>query len=263
VTDDLADLELAASLARDAGLLARRMLGIGLDTIRKSSISDVVSDADHAAEELVVTRLRSVRPDDGLVGEEGTNERGTDAASGSHGERTWYIDPVDGTYNFLSGLPTWCSALALVDADGPVLGAVYQPATDELWLGGRNQRTTRNGVPVVPLVDAPLANLSIATYLHPPTVVDEELRLPLIRAIGGAATVRMFGSGSVELAAVADGRLGSWVQHGSLPWDWLPGAALVEAAGGATDIVTIGQHRWHVAGNRQVVSEIRTLLLEA
>jgi len=252
VTDDLADLELAAGLVRDAGLLARRMLGVGLDTMHKSSISDVVSAADHAAEDLVVSRLRSARPGDGLVGEEGTNEPG---------ERTWYIDPVDGTYNFLSGLQSWCSALALVDADGPILGAVYHPAADELWLGGRNHPTTCNGVPVTPLADAPLAEVSVASYLHPPTMDNDDLRLPWQRAIAGAATVRMLGSGSIEMAAVAGGRLGSWVQHGSLPWDWLPGVALVEAAGGATDVVTIGAHRWHIAGNRQAVQEIRDLLL--
>ncbi|MFN2563373.1 MAG: inositol monophosphatase, partial [Jatrophihabitans sp.] len=101
------DLELAAALVRDAGTLAARMLGDGLTVHHKTSISDVVSAADHAAEELVVARLRAERPDDAIVGEEGTS----DAGSG----RTWYVDPVDGTYNFLSGLPTWCAAIALDD----------------------------------------------------------------------------------------------------------------------------------------------------
>jgi myo-inositol-1(or 4)-monophosphatase len=245
------DLELAASLVREAGQLAAEMLRAGLTTRHKTSISDVVSAADHAAEELVVSRLRAERPDDGVVGEEGAN---------SPGERTWFIDPVDGTYNFLSGLPLWCSALALTDSDGSVLGAVYQPVSDELWLGGRDQPTTCNGVPVPLLVDRPLAEISIATYLHPATLPDEAARVPLLRAVQGAATVRMLGSGSIELAAIAGGRLGASVQINSADWDWLPGRALVEAAGGAASVFEFGGHRWHVAGPAQAVADIALLI---
>ena len=110
------DVSLAADLVREAGMMASRMLAAGLETEYKTSISDVVSAADHAAEELVTTRLTEHRPDDGLVGEEGARRIGNG--------RTWYIDPVDGTYNFLSRIPYWCSAIGLADADGPLVGAV-------------------------------------------------------------------------------------------------------------------------------------------
>ena len=249
------DLKLAGELVRQAGRLADSMLRAGLDTHHKSSVSDVVSDADHAAEELVVAALRAARPADGLVGEEGANQP---AAGG----RTWYIDPVDGTYNFLSGLPYWCSALALAAGDGePLLGAVYHPAADELWLGGVDQPTTCNGAPVQPLTDTPLSRLSLASYLHPTTLPDDGAREPLLAVLRGSATVRMLGSGSLELAAVAGGRLGVWAQLDTLDWDWLPGAALVRAAGGVTEVVRHRGHRWHLAGNRQAVAEARALLL--
>ncbi|MEO8889114.1 MAG: inositol monophosphatase [Jatrophihabitantaceae bacterium] len=248
------DLDLAAELVTEAGNLAAAMLRAGLSTEHKSSISDVVSAADHAAEQHVVRRLRAERPADGLVGEEGTDEPG---------ERIWFIDPVDGTYNFLSGLPLWCSALALTDATGPLLGAVYQPAADELWLGGREHPTTRNRTPVPTLVERPLAELSVASYLHPSRLPDDGARIPLLRAIQGAATVRMLGSGSIELAAVAAGRLGAWVQINSLNWDWLPGVALVRAAGGATEVFPAHGHRWHVAGNRLAVAQIVDLVRTA
>ena len=254
-----ADVELAGSLVRAAGELAARMLADGLTVQHKTSISDVVSAADHAAEALVVARLRAERPADAIVGEEGTSDAGARGTTG----RTWYVDPVDGTYNFLSGLPTWCAALALGTSRTapPLLGAVYQPGTGELWLGGREHPTTCNGVAVPPLVDRPLAEVSLATYLHPFTLSDDSLREPLLRAMGGAATVRMLGSGSVELAAVAGGRLGASVQADSLPWDWLPGAALVVAAGGAATIVETSGHRWHVAGSAQAVAQLGALLL--
>lgn len=245
------DLALAASLVCEAGQLAAAMLRAGLTTEHKTSISDVVSAADHAAEELIVSRLRAARPGDGLVGEEGTNEPGT---------RTWFIDPVDGTYNFLSGLPLWCAALALTDAAGLVLGAVYHQAVDELWLGGRDHPTTRNGVPVTALSDRPLAEISVASYLHPTTLPDDGARIPLLRVIQGAATVRMLGSGSIELAAVAAGRLGAWMQLDSMDWDWLPGVALVEGAGGATAVLQANGHRWHLAGSREAVAEISALI---
>jgi fructose-1,6-bisphosphatase/inositol monophosphatase family enzyme len=243
------DLALAGSLVRDAGLLAARMLGEGLTVRHKTSISDVVSAADHAAEQLVVGRLRSERPADGVVGEEGTSHA-------SDSGRTWYVDPVDGTYNFLSGLPLWCAALARDEA----LGAVYHPATDELWVGGPEHPTTRNGVPLPRLADRPLAEVSVVTYVHPTTLPDASRRVPLLRALEGAATVRMLGSGSVEMAAVAAGRLGVSVQTDSLPWDWLPGAGLVRGAGGVAEVVEAHGHRWHVAGNRQAVAELIALV---
>lgn len=245
------DFELAAAIVREAGELAATMLGDGLIAERKTSVSDVVSAADHAAERLVADRLRAARPDDGIVGEEGTSEPGP---------RTWFVDPVDGTYNFLFGLPFWCCALALTEGDAPVLGAVYQPTTDELWLGGRDQPTSCNGVAAAPLAEQPLAELSLASYLHPTTLPDDGARIPLLRAMRGAATVRMLGSGSIELASIATGRLGAWLQLDSLDWDWLPGRALVEAAGGATAVVEAHGHRWHAAGNRRVVAELVELV---
>ncbi|MDQ1690428.1 MAG: monophosphatase [Pseudonocardiales bacterium] len=255
------DLTLAAELVREAGVLARRMLDDGLETHHKTSVSDVVSAADHAAEELVVSRLRAERPEDGLIGEEGTADSST-----ATGGRTWYIDPVDGTYNFLFGLPYWCAAIALgerPDPDGPIvaiLGAVYHPFADELWLGGRDHPTTCNGVPVPPLVDAPLSQLSVASYLHPATLPDDGAREPLMAILQRAATVRMLGSGSIELASVAAGRLGAWAQHDSLDWDWLPGVALVTAAGGVTEVIQHRGHRWHIAGNAQAVAEISSAI---
>ena len=245
------DLSLAADLVRDAGGLAGRMLADGLTTHYKTSVSDVVSAADHAAEELVVARLTAERPADGLVGEEGSQRPG---------ERTWYIDPVDGTYNFLSGIPYWCSALALVDADGPVLGAVYYPARDELWLGGRDHPTTCNGVPVPPLADAPLAQISVSTHLQPAKIKNEERRGRLLDVLRPAATVRMLGSSSIDLSYVAGGRLGVYLQAQALPWDWYPGIALVLAAGGAAEVIEQDGIKWHVAGNREAVAEVRQIL---
>ena len=248
------DVTLAAELVREAGLLAARMLGEGLETHYKTSVSDVVSAADHAAEDLVVARLTEARPHDGLIGEEGHSRPG---------DRTWYVDPVDGTYNFLSGIPYWCSAVGLVDADGPVVGAVYYPARDELWVGGRDRPTTLNGVPVPPMTDQPLAGVSVATYFHPRYRQDLERPAPWQAATSAAAAVRMLGSASVDLTGVSTGRLGVFLQANLKPWNWYPGAALVLGAGGVAREVPVGDVTWLVAGNREAVADTAAALTDA
>ncbi|HEY5877822.1 MAG TPA: inositol monophosphatase family protein [Nakamurella sp.] len=252
------DAEVAAALVRTAGRLAARMRSVGLRVEEKTSISDVVSDADRAAEALIVERLAAIRPDDGVVGEEG---------SAAPGRRTWVIDPVDGTYNFVSGLPAWCSALALTDGPAAggelVLGAIYQATTDELWVGGPRLAPTLNGTPLPRLADRELREVAITTYLHPPRLLDPRLRDGLIRGIAGAASVRIIGSGSIELAAVAAGRLGVWLHADPPLWDWLPGAALVIGLGGVTEIFDYGGHRWHVAGPPTAVAQTVAAVLRS
>ena len=246
------DVSLAAELVREAGTLASEMLGQGLETRYKTSISDVVSAADQLAEERISRRLAENRPDDGLVGEEGARKIGDG--------RIWYIDPVDGTYNFLSGIPYWCSAIALVDGDGPLLGAVYYPALDQLWLGGRESPTTLNGEPVRTLLNQPLSEVSVATYLNPRHLRDRRRVSGWESVIASAATVRILGSASIDMAEVASSRLGVFLQANLNAWDWYPGAALVIGAGGAADELVLDTDRWQIAGNAQAVEDVKKAL---
>jgi myo-inositol-1(or 4)-monophosphatase len=245
-------MSLAAELVREAGTLASGMLREGLETRYKTSISDVVSAADHAAEERISRKLVESRPDDGLVGEEGARRSGDD--------RTWYVDPVDGTYNFLSGIPYWCSAVGLMDSAGPLLGAVYYPAIDQLWLGGRESPTTLNGEPVPTLVNQPLSEVSVATYLHPRHIGDRQRLTAWQSVIAYAATVRILGSASVDMAGVASSRLGVFLQANLNGWDWYPGAALVIGAGGVADELVLGKNRWQIAGNAKAVEDVKAVL---
>lgn len=256
IPEDVAadDAALATELVRRAGALAARMRVEGLIAERKTSVSDIVTDADHAAEELVVQTLRTLRPEDGLLGEEGTE-------TGSRSGRTWVIDPVDGTYNFHSGLGWWCSALALTDADGTVLGTVHQPTTGTTWRGGRDLPATVDDTAVQPKPDLPLSAVSLASYLHPTRMGDPDAREPFLAMTSGAATLRMFGSGSMDLCAVADDRIGAWAQMMCPAWDWLPGQAVVEAAGGATRVLEHRGVRWHLAGGPAAVTEMAERLL--
>jgi fructose-1,6-bisphosphatase/inositol monophosphatase family enzyme len=256
----LDDHQLAAALVREAGQLALLMRMAGLQSQQKTSISDVVTAADHAAEAYVLEQLQRCRPEDGILGEEGASVKGSSG-------RTWVIDPVDGTYNFLHGSTYWCSAIALKDTSDVLLGAIYQPEEDKLWLGGRTHPATLNGEPLTVFQDnrgarnaTAVAELGAATYIHPRWLMDPLCAMPWHAAATSAAALRMLGSGSCDLGRVADGQLGCWFQHSCPEWDWLPGKAIVRAAGGAVDTVRVNGLEWFMAGGTTAVRELRAAL---
>ena len=242
------DAELAARLVRDAGTLAHRMREEGLDPERKTSVSDLVTAADRAAERLIVDVLAAERPDDGVLGEEGAARAGTSG-------RRWVIDPVDGTYNFVAGLDWWCSALALTDGDDLVLGAVHHPATGRTFVGGPGLPTTVDGAPLPALEDRPLSTSCVTTYLHPPSY-DGEAGGAFQRLVGGAATLRMLGSASMDATAIASGQLHLRCQHSMPPWDDLPGSGLILGVGGVRATVDAGGVTWTAAGVPTAVAEL-------
>lgn len=257
------DLVLAEQLVCRGAAIGAELRRGRLDRIRKTSVSDIVTVADTAAESDIAAALAVLRPDDGMLGEEG-------AARVSASGRTWIIDPIDGTYNFASGLAHWCSAIALRGNDelrgndDSVLGAIRQESVGETWLGrvgpdGRG-RAWLNGRPLAPLPDLPLDQVCLATYLHPTRVADPDVLQPWLAACGEPATLRMLGSGSCDLAGVAAGRLGAFLQHSTPDWDWYPGTALVRAVGGHTRVVHHRGLRWHLAGGAATVRRLAELL---
>lgn len=255
---DDSDERLAQALVFNAGRLAWRLRETGVETTQKTSVSDVVTNADHAAEAFVSQALEQLRPHDGILGEEGTNKA---SVSG----KNWVIDPVDGTFNFASGSDYFCSALALVTGDPSDpqqlhFGAVHRPAMGYTWFGGPRLPTTLDGKPLTRLVDTPLDAAALGTYLHPTSLAKPEIRTAWLKVAESAATIRMLGAGSIDLATVADGGLGVWMQHSVADWDWLPGRALIEGVGGSCAKIHASTVEWSIAGNAQAVAEITTLL---
>ncbi|WP_342319246.1 inositol monophosphatase family protein [Corynebacterium mayonis] len=246
------DATLAAALVTHAGTLALSMRDTGLNTDYKTSVSDVVTDADRAAEDFIAGALAALRPNDGIIGEEG-------AAKEATSKRTWVIDPVDGTFNFSQGSDYFCSAVALTEGENIPVSAINRPATHTTWVCD-NGTATRNGVTLGTLRETSISEEALVTYLHPTCMRDEKVLNAWLGATRDAATIRMWGAGSVDLANIASGQLGAWLQHSVADWDWLPGKALIEAVGGKAIKVAAGGVQWCVAGNAQIVDDIATRL---
>jgi myo-inositol-1(or 4)-monophosphatase len=238
----VSDRALAERLVRLAGGLALELRGGAVEI--KDGATDVVTAADREAEAAQVALLRGERPSDAVVGEEGAAvaPSGLRPRAQAGGERRWLLDPVDGTLNYARGIPPWCSAVALLDAEGAAAAAVYDPVGDELFSAARGAGATVNGAPLgvaraPALVDGVVATFVDIRRRDADVIARTE---GLLRRVGA---LRAVGCGSLELAWLAAGRLDGWVQADVEPWDWHPGALLVAEAGGVARVAG----RWRVA----------------
>jgi myo-inositol-1(or 4)-monophosphatase len=223
---------LAVTTARDAGdllldLAAQRRAGRDLGVGTKSSASDPVSEADRAAERLIADRLAAARPDDGLLGEEGQATR-----DGSSGLR-WVVDPLDGTVNYLYGIPAWVVSIAVEDAQGPVVGVVHHPPSGETFTAVRDHGawlgTQRLAVTTVPDLAASL----VATGFGYDPAVRAAQGIEVADLLTRVRDVRRGGAAALDLAWCAAGRLDGYLEFGLNPWDWAAGRLLVTEAGGS------------------------------
>ncbi len=152
------DRELAERLVRAAGGIALELRGNAAPEVKAEGPTDIVTEADRRAEALLLDLLREERPGDGVVGEEG-------AQVAAEGARRWVLDPVDGTHNYARGVPVWCSAVALLDADGPLACAVHDPERGELFSAARGEGATLDGAPLRIGGEAALGSASVAMFI--------------------------------------------------------------------------------------------------
>jgi myo-inositol-1(or 4)-monophosphatase len=230
-TPDPAELlALAVATAREAAVLVARGRATAAEHVAvKSSPVDVVTAVDKASEELVVSRLLAARPDDGVLGEEGA------ARTGSSPVR-WVVDPIDGTVNFLYGLPAYAVSIG-AEVDGVVrAGVVLNVATGELFSavsGGGAWLAVEGAGPVPLAVSAPpsLEQTLVATGFG--------YRAEARRAQGAAVAdllprvrdIRRFGSSALDLCSLAAGRVDAYYELGLNPWDHAAGALIATEAG--------------------------------
>jgi myo-inositol-1(or 4)-monophosphatase len=216
---------IAEAVAREAGALLRdAFAGPELRVSAKSTPTDLVSEADHAAEELIRGRLRTLRPGDGVLGEEGGSSDGSTAVR-------WIVDPLDGTVNFLFGIPQWGVSIACEDDDGPLAGVVYDPMRDELWSAERDGVATVDGRPVAPSSREDLATALVATGFGYDAEVRRAQAEVAARLLPEVRDLRRFGAAALDLAWTADGRYDAFYEYGLNAWDLAAGALICERAG--------------------------------
>jgi myo-inositol-1(or 4)-monophosphatase len=217
--------ELAGRLAREAGLLVQRGRRGGIDSVvTKSSATDVVTEFDRASEELIVGQLARHRPNDTIVGEEGSERSGTSGI-------TWLIDPIDGTTNFLYDLPGWAVSIAAVDHAGPIVGAVYVPGRDELFTAHRGGGSRCNGRPIACTTLGEPAHALLATGFSYVPERRAAHAARVARLIDQVRDIRRLGAASVDLCYVACGRLDAYFEENLGPWDLAAGELIAREAG--------------------------------
>jgi myo-inositol-1(or 4)-monophosphatase len=219
-------LDLALGAAREAGvLLLERFGGPASGVESKSSTTDMVSDADRAAERLLLDRIATARPDDGILGEEGAD------VTGSSGLR-WVVDPLDGTTNYLFGYPVWSVSIACEDDAGGVVAVVHDPVRGETFAAQRGQGATLNGRPIRTRVPRGLDRALVGTgFAYAPEDRAFQARV-LTHVLSHVRDVRRGGSAALDLAWVACGRLDGFYEWGIKHWDRAAGMLLVAEAGG-------------------------------
>jgi myo-inositol-1(or 4)-monophosphatase len=241
-------LDIATDAAHQAGaLLLQRFALPATGVSSKSTPTDPVSDADRDAEALVATLIRSRRPADRIVTEEGSgSESGGGAAGGGAagggwdpdgGGLTWIVDPLDGTVNFLFGIPVWSVSIAVEDRDGAVAGVVFDPNRHESFTATRNGGAHLNGASIQVSARSDLESALIGTGFAYEAKARSIQAAVVSRVLPLVRDVRRAGSAALDLASVACGRLDAFYEAPMEWWDKAAGVLLVREAGGiVTDL---------------------------
>ena len=240
--------DLAIDLAMRAGALLRETLNEPREIARKG-IVDLVTDADRASEELISTGIRSVFPDHRLIGEEGA--RGAVEHHRKDHAFGWVIDPLDGTTNFAHRYPHFAVSIGLEHHGRPVLGVVYDPMRDELFVGRDGAGATLNGQLIRVSSTAELIASLLATGFPYDLTARAESNALWQEFNGRAQGVRRDGAAALNLCYVAAGRLDGYWERPLQPWDMGAGVVIVQEAGGTISSL---EHEGHNVYGREVVA---------
>ena len=204
-------------------------------------VADLVTSADRAAEALVLSRIRKTYPEHRVLAEESGLHSGSAAAR-------WYVDPLDGTLNFASRLPFWCTSLAVDAAEMGRIGVVYAPLLNEYFSVVAGQGVTLNGQPILARRVNPSDALIYTPYRQECRTCPGESLAICAYLVPRVRRLRMLGSIALALAYVAAGRLDGVVQIGVSAWDFMAGVQMVEENGGVVSDPSGGPLRPDSAG---------------
>ncbi len=224
-------LELARTVAQEAAVLVRQRRAAGVEVAdTKSSPVDVVTEADRAAEQLIYSRLTEARPGDGFLGEEGASAESTTGV-------TWVVDPIDGTVNFLYGIPQYAVSIAASRDGSPVAGVVVNVASGELFTATRGGGAMLDGSPLRVRDVVPLEQRLVATGFNYVAEVRTLQAAAIGRMLATVRDIRRLGSAALDLCALAAGRVDGYVEEGLNPWDLAAGGLVATEAGARLETV--------------------------
>ena len=216
-------LELARKVGHDAGaLLMERPPAFEIES--KSTAIDIATQMDKKAEKFIMESLLAARPDDGIIGEEGSS---VESKSGI----TWVIDPLDGTVNYFYGLPGWNVSIAAKDKDGSVVGVVTAPTINSTWWATRGGGAFYNGHQIHCNDPIALDRALIATGFQYDVAHRTTQMTDLAKLVPLARDVRRNGAAAVDLCHVAMGALDGYYEAGLKEWDWAAGGLVATEAG--------------------------------
>ncbi|MEV6812231.1 inositol monophosphatase family protein [Micromonospora sp. NPDC051296] len=222
-------LEIAIDVARDAAATAHRMRAEGVSVAAtKSTVTDVVTAADRAVERQITDALRRLRPDDAVLGEEyGAAERGTDAPA----RVRWIVDPIDGTVNYLYGLPH-CGVSIAAEVDGEVVaGVVRNIHTGDEWTATLGGGAWRDGRRLRCSTETDLGQALVITgFGYDPSRRAHQARV-VAELIPQVRDIRRLGAAAVDLCVVAEGRADAYYEKGLAAWDQAAGGLVAAEAG--------------------------------
>jgi myo-inositol-1(or 4)-monophosphatase len=226
-------LALAVELARQAGEVLLQFAGDGnLHTESKGRRRELVTAADREAERVVVGGLQTHFPDYGVLAEEGVlTQAGRPSTAAT---RLWIVDPLDGTTNFVHGLPNYCVAIALAEQHVPVLGVVHAPALDLMYAAARGLGAQCNGRKLTVSGTRDLADALLCTgfaYIRDDPGRDDNVAR-IGRVLPQCRDIRRFGSAELDLCSVAAGHCDGYWELYLAPYDVAAGAVVVQEAGG-------------------------------
>lgn len=245
------DLELAERAARAAGEVLMTYYGRAPEGLAsKTSATDPVSDADREAERVIRELLSAERPDDGLVGEEGSRIEGERS-------RRWIVDPLDGTVNFLYGLRAWGVSIALEDEEGLAVGVVFNPVSGECFAAERGKGATMSGRPIHVTDCRSLDRAMVATGFSYEAEHRAEQAKLLVELLPRIRDLRRAGAAALDLAYVATGRVDAYYERGLKRWDEAAGLLLVREAGGVTEELHGEPHGVVAAATPELLEELR------
>ena len=219
-------LEICKTLAMTGGknALAGRLAGL-TQVETKSTSTDMVTEFDRATEKYIVGEIRSRRPKDTIIGEEGASISGTSGI-------TWCIDPIDGTTNFLYALPGWSVSIGCSDDNGPLVGAVYIPALDEMFHAVRGQGAFLNNNQIFCNTTSDVSKALVCTgfsYSPEQRTIQSKRVAKFIHQV---RDIRRFGAASIDICFVACGRLDAYFEENLHQWD-IAAAELIAIESGA------------------------------